>query len=779
MTSTDNGFFEDVLPNATGYVPIISRDPYGRLTTFKWFEWPTQKLDMAAYIGSISDRDVYFSPMLYAKPPSLSSSTWARKANVTNCVVVTADGDDMDIDGLRIKPTTVVQSSKHHWQAYWRFLDEDTAALSNFDYEDLSHGLYDAHADDGMDRGWPLAVKRRVPYTMNTKPEYGVPWQITYETDYQAAVTAAEFAAEYPPTETVDLSGVGDVPVTEPNDAIEILASVGSPVVNDLFITEPAPGDDWSSKMYQLECLLFEAGKNVEEVYAVMADAACNKFVRDSRPELDCWTQVNRDHARWAAETDTVILEDEEAAALSSEIHVPTAADSTIDGRYWDKVQFLTKDEREQIPDNTFVDLFAMWAQGRSAQSPVEFNTAGACALLSTTLARYAKLPLSFGDMPLNLYFQVLGRTTQSRKSTSLRLARSLMRDMLRGQSDSDGEESQEDEYWLPDDATPEALIDHLNGRPRRSTIYAVDEWQDTLAASNKKGGYLSGLIPFLTKAYDGVIPGVLRKTSATKYQRGVDHYLTFYGTGIFDQAAKALTVEKIESGFVPRTLVVVDGRTGFDPGANDVRFLGEEAERRADGIRRILAAKLLEAIRHWEAQYQERTMVALPYEDVRYPMKCEDDAFARWQQYAYDSTLIAAEHPTNARALFPIMERQSYSVLRVAALLALVERNRTIKMRHVYKAIQLGETWARCAEMLVNEVASSGLARDIREVESYVASHEGAVTYAQLLTRFQSVFDDPRRLKEVLNFCSQKGTLIDTIVNPKTKERVIRYIQR
>lgn len=777
---SDQGFFEDVLPNSEGWVPILSKSPTGQLTNFRWYHWPSEKQAMVEYIETISHTDVYFSPMLFSEPPSRTTANWARKANVTKCVVVTADGDSMDIDKLRVPPTTVVRSSKNHWQGYWRFTDSEAGHLSNFDFEDMSHGLYDAHAEDGMDRGWPLAVKRRVPFTTNTKPQYGLPFTVGYETDMSVAVTAGEFAAEYEPAQTVDLSVVGDLPQSDENDAITILARVGSTLVNDLFLIEPPLTDDWSSRLYQLECLLFEAGATVEEVFVVANEAACNKFRRDGRPDYDLWVQVNRDHARW--ESSTVHLDiDLEFELNDSEMALPTIADATPDGLYWNNVSFIRDEERSDIPDNTFLDSFTTWAQGRSSQSPWEFNVAGACALLSTTLGRYAKIPLSFGDMPLNLYFMVLGRTTQSRKSTSLRLARSIVRDITAKQQEEfgvDGESNTDDEYWIPDDATPEALIDYLNTKPRRSSLYAVDEWQDTLAAASKKGSYIAGLIPFLTKAYDGIIPGVLRKTGTNKYHKGTDHYLSFYGTGIFNQAAEALSVERIESGFVPRTLIVVDQRDGFTPGADDIRFMDESDTRRSDSIRRVLSTALVGAIKYWDLKYQERASVCTYNEDPRCVIQCDDDAFRRWQVYAYDVGLLAANHPTNPRQMFPVCERMSFSVLKVAALLALVERSDTIRMRHVLKAIAVADTWAKCSEALVNEVCNNGFAKQVREIETYVSSQtNSAVRYEHLLTKFQSHFDDPRQLRSVLDFCQQKGTLKDIIVNMKTGERVLQYV--
>ena len=754
-------FFEDVLPDQQGWVPILSRDPFGKLTRFKWFCWPSEKEAMVDYITEIGDEDVYFSPMLYTEPPTTESSRWATKANVLRCVVVYADGDDMDPDLLKVKPTTFVRSSRDHWQAYWRFTDADS--LSNFDIEDLSHGLYDAHASDAMDRGWPLAKKLRVPYTMNTKPQYGLPYEVNYETDMGNAVTAAEFAAEYPPSDAINIEIDGDAPLYTPDQAITILSSCGSTAINDLFIDVPAPGEDWSSRMYRLECLLFEEGKSIDEVYVVMAEAACNKYARDDRPDSDLWMQVQRDHARWAANTEL----DGDYSEIS-DIDIPSFADANTQGLYWSKVSFLHDDE--VAPDNTVIDMFVSWAQSRSAQSPWEFNVAGILMLLSATLSRYAKLPLTFGDMPLNLYFMVLGRTTQSRKSTSMRLARSLVRDITDGEDDM---------YWVPDDTTPEALNEWLAGRPRQSTVYVVDEFQDTLNAVARKGGYLSGLIAFLTKAYDGDIPGVLRKTGNTKYTKGVPHYLSFYGTGILNQSAAALTVERIESGFVPRCIIVTDKREGFTPGANDVAFLDEDRTQSIDTMRSILASLLKDAIRYWSSEYDKQAQFRTASEDSRIPLGCEPEAFKRWQEFSYDLTLLAANHPVNPKAMFPICERLSYSVLKVAALVAMYERSDMIRMRHMLKAISLADTWAQCSEILVTDVLNNGFAKDIAEIEQYVASQENrSVKYKQLLTKFQGKFDNPKRLTEVLQYCISKGTLKDVLVNKASKERVVMYVQ-
>ena len=128
---------------------------------------------------------------------------------------------------------------------------------------------------------------------------------------------------------------------------------------------------------------------------------------------------------------------------------------------------------------------------------------------------------------------------------------------------------------------------------------------------------------------------------------------------------------------------------------------------------------------------------------------------------------------------MFPICERLSYSVLKVAALVAMYERSDMIRMRHMLKAISLADTWAQCSEILVTDVLNNGFAKDIAEIEQYVASQENrSVKYKQLLTKFQGKFDNPKRLTEVLQYCISKWTLKDVLVNKASKERVVMYVQ-
>lgn len=799
------GFFEEVLPDTPGWVPIITKDPYGRLTRFKWFAWPENKNAMGRYVQDHAHGDVYFKPMTFSQPPSSTDPRHAAKANVLRCDVVYCDGDDMDPALLKVAPTTFVRTSPGRWHAYWRFTD--AASLSNNDLEDLSHGLYDAHADDGMDRGWPLAKMLRVPWSYNTKPEYGTPYRVTqYDEEILQdgtkiqrtgpAVTAAEFAADYPPASPLKPGELlHTVPQeTDPNEIYRLLAIVNNSAANDLFMLQPDMTDDWSGKLYHLECILLEAGLDTRSAFLILREAACNKYRRDNRGDKDLWKQVQRDAARWRQyHEDDVIIEDDESDLLrvlgltplegvntfgdeSSPALVadrlPGILNADTQGLYWSRIQFLHPEE-EPISD-TFIDAFTSWVGHKSPQAPWEFSVAGGLTMLSALLARYAKLPLRFADMGLNTYWLVLGRTTQSRKSTALRLAHSVLTSVAEKLGADDGV------YEAPEDATPEALQEWLGDLPRLSTMMSIDEVQDTFEAAGRKGSYMSGFVPMLTKIYDGRVPAVLRKGGGLSKKGGVDHWMSFYGTGIFDLTAKHLTIDRIISGFVPRCLVVVDSRTGFEPGADDVTWrTGERAK--VDAVKNMIVDHLVSVVRYWDRGYQAAIATSTPASDLRVPLGCDDDALERWKRFAYDVMFLAANHPLNATALFPTCERLSYSALRIAALLAMTEQKDTIELRHVVKAIDLAGTWVRCSEALVVQVDSNGFSRMVSDVEQWVASQPGhRAPYASLLTKFQSKFERPEQITQILIHCQRKGTLKDILPNPdRPGDREVVYVAR
>lgn len=755
-------FFSLVLPQSEGWTPIILKGRNGGLTNYRWFHWPYEADSMVAYAEKNASKDVYFSPFLYVEPDRLDNPRWATKSHVIDCCVVWSDGDSMDINKLHVPPTVTVQTSSDHWQGYWIFSEEPS--LSPQDYEGYSHALVNLHEYDGMDSGWALSKKMRVPGTTNTK--YDEPFALTYLYNHLNDLTEAEFAVDYPQAIPLLVTeGNEEMPV-EVRGIFDVLGDLQDAHITTLAFQELKSGEDRSAAMYYLECTLWEAGCSLEDVFAVMRGVSYNKFNDPNRGgDTALWRQLRNDYTRWKQQKS---LELEASPDAPVEDLVSASRSQTAMGLQWSRVNFLH--EGELAPENTFVDLFIRWASLKSKMAPEQFHVAGALALLSAIFARYGKIGLSFGDLPLNLYFLVLGRTTQSRKSTSLRLAQKIFWHLTRGELE---------QYIVPDDATPEALVAYLGAKPRESSQYVIDEVQDTFQAAAKKNGYMSGIIGFLTKSFDGQIPGVLRKTGETKMQKSVPHYLTFYGTGIMSVAANYLTTEKINTGFVPRCLIAVDDKAEFTLGADDVT-LSTAASRRskaAEAGEKAITSVVADAREHWSEVFKATQEFTLPHEDPRTPIGVSEEAFRRWKVFAKDATTLAAQHEMLAELVVPVVERMTFSTLKIAALLAMVERRDTVEMRHMLKAISFAHIWMPSTEVFVREVTSTGFSRDVDDMIKYVAScKDGICKFPQLLAAFQGRFNSTRQFLDALTYAQSRGMLREELVDKTPSGRRIVF---
>lgn len=762
-------FFQAVLPTGEGWTPIILKGPMGGLTNFRWFELPAQLDKMVAYAQSHADLDVYYSPFLYTKPPALSNTRHAAKDNVIHASCVWADGDDCPLDKLKIQPTITVQTSEKHWQGYWLLTDADD--LSDDMCEALSRGLYEVHANDGMDRGWPLSKKLRVPFTHNLKKVK--PWEITLTVNDEA-ITAAEFAAEYAPVERMGIEEE-DFPTDIPS-MFEVLGMVNRSYITDLATDDSfATEEDRSARMYHLQCALWEEGCSVVEAFAVVRGTEFNKFEQDGRGDGYLWKQVNRDYARWKAEHTGPTENDLEASTRIGSSYLLSEARELV----LQDVNFLHEGEKE--PMGLFVDQFAAWASTKSAMAPKQFHYAGALAILSSMFAKYGFLPINVQKMPLNLYFLVLGRTTQSRKSTSLRLAEGMMRDVAIGIGKGP------DAFIAPEDSTGEALSAYLRTKPKESGLFAIDEVQDFFAHAAQKGSYMASMMPFLTKSYDGYIPAVARKDKGGKvaYQTATPYYMTFYGTGILDQAAKHLTTEKVESGFTPRCLVVIDDRDKYITSSQDVKLVTVSAStgRIEDKQRDFMLSNLIKSVAKFDAQFSARQASRLPNEEVRIPIEFEPGVFERWIDFSEEAKVMAERHMLNSRELFPGTERMTFSVLRIAALLAMYNGPTTkgtvvVTMREMLKAISLASIWLSSNEVFIHHVKNSNFSNKVDKLINFVArTDNGLVPIPKLMLKFQSDISGMRELKEIITYAQARGTIREVIKGKTNNERFIEYV--
>lgn len=725
-------FFEAVLPQAQGWVPIITKDGLGNLKPTRWFHWPTEREEMEEYVRTKQGEDVYTSPMLYSEPPTRTNRSHAAKENVIAAAVVWADADEADPSVFKHTPSVQVETSPGKWHTYWQIIDSVDPELM----EQMAHAVTLAHKADGVDNGWARSKRLRVPGTMNTK--YDEPFRVRFK-DNGIKYTVAEFAADYEPVEST-VGEAGEMPEEVP-DAYDVLNLIDfDPDLWSLFTDVPL--SDYSSSLYRLEMDLFEQGLDEVQVFAVARRAACNKFERDGRPEEHLWQHVLATKAIFEER------EDEE------DLYIPAAEVDTSKKKDWSTLDLLEPEERAALP-RTFIDEYADWAKGKSAKSARQYHEASAFCLLSVIFSEFGHLVPSWGNTPLNLYMLILGMTTKSRKSTS----KNFMLKFI----DAMSEEGSGYDYDAGSDVTPEGLTEFLTNKPGQSSLFWRDEVQDLFAAV-RSGGYLRGLLAMVTEAYDGYVQGTLRKTGTTKRTRKTKTNLSFYGMGIVSQVAEVLTDDDFYSGFLPRTIIVIDDGAGDDYGSMDVTQQDDSGRggERDDEFYRMLA-RLTRARTTW-ARLKERRGDSLP-------IRATDEAWKRWQVMTVQLDKLADSHPTRSEVLVPGAQRLGVTMLKCAALLAMLDESDEIEMHHMLTAIKYGTEWAKYMEQLASQVSKTAEARDLEELEELIAASAGPLNYSKALKHFKGR-KTVREFNELIDFLVQSGVVkVDTKGNVKRLE--------
>lgn len=741
-------FFERTLPDGEGWVPIMSLGPGGGLSRCQWYHWPTEAERMCEVVEKMSDKDVYWSPMLFSKPSTLSSSRHATKSNVKCVASVYADLDGLHPDDLFLEPTVLVKSSPEHYHAYWRL--SDYRSLGNLDLEQLNRGVYQTHADTGMDRGWPLAKKLRVPGTMNTKPKYGLPTPVSVEFNDRKSYSVREFTTAYSPASTPKVDLIMEMPEIDQGGALKVLYDLKDSRIMALYADDPLPSDDWSALMYSLECSLFEAGVELADVFTVVQDAGCNKFKRDGRPDSDLWIQLQRDKARWEDDQETQAdLADAIAieAVNGESIRIPRLQDER-NGLFWSDVHLINS-KYDDVPQNTVVDSLAQYMNDMSSRTSKQFNYAAAISIISAVLGSDIRVRTSFGVLNCNLYTLLLGRTTRDKKSTTASYVKHFLRRV--------GAEFKLDLIG-PEDHTPEALAQFCGDKPGESLLVILDEVQDLFARAMRSGSYMDGEIGFLTKAYDGYIPSIARKQKEQKYRKETPFSLSILCMGILDQAAGNLKVEKIASGFIPRCLPVLPEPTDFDPTRtmNDFTILSSadnETLQRQDNAFNLNLQLLIRAKHYWRQEREALEPFTVGGEDARALIAFDAKALDRIRDAGNMCAVLADQHPLYSEYLVPCVERLGLSMLRMAALIAAAEQQTVVRLRHAVKAIQLAEIHLKAFEVFVACAADSDISKDVAQIEAFLAAQSNkTATKDAVLGHLLRKIDSTRRADEIID---------------------------
>lgn len=725
-------FLTTLFGDSTGYVFISSYDENGELTQHKPYMYPDQLKQIGAYVAVREDEQLYFSPFLYAVPRR-------RAGSVSVTPVLYADTDSFPLDQYLVAPSVNVRTSdgKHH--SYWLLDDVYTPKQ----VEQASRAIAITHASkvDGKQAGtdtsgWDLAQLLRLPNSVNLK--YDEPYEVHVVDNTGEIYSLADIESIYDPSNLpqpeVTLSDEMPENLPEPKDVLRKITS--SPHLSELYATEPRGTQDWSDTLYRFVCELFRAGFTAEEALVGAWYAACNKYRRDGRPMSDLWRyDVRKAQA------------DPSNRPMSHRDRIANGLERPKDEGLYKEMELvlLTEDERAQLTP-TFVDKYVEWAVTKT-DAPEPYHVAGALSAMSLVLGEFCVGYPQFGELRLGLFFVVMGETTDTRKTT----ARNMMKKMIRAT------QTEEYDYILTSDTTPESLLDNLAERGNQSSLYDRDEAQQLIADIKGGKGYMKGFFETLNELYDGWAHGRLRKDKTTK-----DTQVNFvqYLMGIRSQIQENLELSDFISGWGPRNIFVrgdAPPRTRYNsrlkqgvPGTHG----------KVDAAFNDVVMELVNVRSYWES-FADR--------EEPYQMLFEDDAWIRQTDLEWDLKEYFKDHP-RFNVLKPSLDRLSINVMKVAILFALMAGRHTVAMADVINSRYYAAQWVEDLVIVVEGVNETMYRRDLDALEKFIIENEGFVTYAKAL-RWATT--NGQRKKDFIELIEvlQETEVIDIVEDAKGKK--------
>lgn len=723
-------FLESVLGVGSGYATIVIKDSNGQPTVQKFFSYPDELDEMCEYAESKAAQDVYFSPILFHEQRRI-------RENAKTVSSIYADADTCDPKNFKLTPSVSVQTSDGRWHAYW-ILDKEAephrAAM-------LAKRIAYAHKEQGCDlSGWNPTKLLRIPKTKNTKYD---DLQTVTATASGLIYSIEEIEERYA---DVVIDKVLDF-ISQPKPEItpevySVLMKIKSnPEILSLFSDIPGPNADYSKMLWKLELELFRQGLTAEEVFSVAKSARCNKYLRPDRPKRsdpdgDLWREVLRAQQTY------------EIPSQGMQIFVEQEVESQPEELV---VSLLTDDERKVVADNpTFIDKYVTWA-GKKTDGAVDYQIASAFTLLSSCFSDIGYATPKYGKLGLNLWFMLLGETTLSRKSTS----RQLMLRMLRSFERFSGYQID-----IGSNVTAEALVKHLSGRDKLTSLFHRDEVQGMFKEFVTKT-YMAAAADQFTELYDGHVPVMIRATGATSSVKAVqseraETNFIMYLMGITSKVAEILTVDYFRSGFLARFIYVIADTPERTYESEAIEQSAEQEVVKQDEEMESIVRSIYDSTLYWQKKGG-----TFPR-----PVRMTDEALARFNSFKWDTGTYSKGHP-NEDSIEPSRQRLALSIWKCAVLLAMYDKSDEVQVKHVLIAIHYAEQWFTNLIRMAGAISASEWQREVDELESLLTSKGGRMKYEDAYKKFGN--KRKREFDEMIDALKSQGRIAVKVENLRT----------
>jgi hypothetical protein len=698
-------FFRYLFPKSRGFIRVARRNPHNKAFEEEFFKWPDEAEKMGAWIATnIPGHDLYFSPMLFARPQG-------NKESVDICTCAWADLDSCHPSNLLVEPTITIESSTDRYQALWCFEGEVDPAEA----EDVSRRIAYKHADQGADKsGWDLTQLLRIPWSNNHKYRVaGLVPEVKVLRVGQGSYTLDQFD-QYPQAKGYEFSAIPfpEDDVLSKLDSDQLLETYKfrlMPSVWHLIQTEP--DEDWSKALWQLQMLLFEGGMTREEVFVVSNAAACNKYNRDNKSPVLLWKEVCR-------------------AFQSFESRHSLVAHSVSF-----KDALLSDEERRWCEGTiTVVEEYIEWAKDLG-DAAWQYHQAGAFVILSSLLAGNVRLPTSYGTVVPNLWFMILADTTLTRKTTAMDVAMDLIADI-----DSDA--------VLATDGSIEGLFTSLSMRPGRPSIFLRDEFSGLLEAITKKD-YYAGMAETLTKLYDGKFQKRVLRKEVIEVR---DPVLIVFAGGIRERTLSLLSYEHVASGFLPRFIFIT-----AESDITRLRPLGPPT----DSVitkKDYLTRRFTDIASHYRQQQQIQLNGRAVLVNKVVEAEMSQDAWARYNKFEAEM-LTTGLDSFHADILTPCFDRLAKSGLKVATLIAAarrLEERVVIDESDMVKAFQYVEQWREHTLAVLNNIGKTTQEKIIAQIFAAIVRKPG-VMRSELMQFYHLTARDANMILDTLE---QRGVV-------------------
>lgn len=731
-------FFETVWGDQQGNVVLGQMSqpgPKGQLSRSWDFLYPDQLDDIVNFANTHAGTDIYYSPLIYGEMRNPETGRLRRvPENAISAQVIYQDSDTCPIDAFKVRPSIHLTSSSGKYQDLW-VLDEPVPAETA---AHMSRQIAVAHREDGSDpSSWSANKFLRIPGSTNTR--HGFPEKVTLEAwgdiyskdDLDAKYGKIDVEVYRPIARLMDHYSDSDEDLPDFVQSYDMIPAEEVERLNlNKLVFEQYEEGRRSETRYRLLCQLFrvQPALEFERILAIAWHApAASKWKQDPRNVRGLIMEAQKAQTEVMYEKGVGVSAPKPSDLVVAEL--PTAPRP--------KVSLLEDDERMLIAnENHFIRRYETWSRSKlEGAHNGPYARMNAWSTLSCAFADLGFLS-SNGDS-LNLYALGIG-DSGSGKSSSRRLFDSVTREIF----------DQDTAWWIGSNASPQALHEVLLERDEKVSVFMADEAHGWFRTVNNQP-WAEGTYEALALYYDGTVPPIHKTTKRDLSGKSAKCYFLTHLMGTMKgelSITNVLTRGMFFSGLMPRfTWYIGEDHQVTPDSLVESNGDGEAYHNGFEPMAKQWAAEFANTKKQLRAKHKRK----------RIPMNMTDEALQRLTRMKWNARELAKGR-NEWELLEPCMIRLGPNVRRAASLLALEDGRDVVNMTDLLIAIEQAEEWLQNLFFMAERVSESQWAREVDDIEKFIAAKGGKARYETVMTKFRS--RRSRDLLEQLNSLFAQG---------------------